>query len=76
MNILGIALAFVEGLGLILTPCILPILPIILAASVDGGKRRPFGIITGFILGLLPALLCCRGRFWAGRTPTLKSSAM
>ncbi|MFY9288088.1 MAG: cytochrome c biogenesis protein DipZ [Alphaproteobacteria bacterium] len=42
-------LAFVEGIGLIASPCILPILPIMLAASLDGGKRRPLGIITGFI---------------------------
>ena len=44
-----VALAFLEGLGLILSPCILPILPIMLAASLDGGKARPLGIITGFI---------------------------
>jgi cytochrome c biogenesis protein CcdA/thiol-disulfide isomerase/thioredoxin len=42
-------LALLEGLGLIASPCILPILPIMLAASLDGGKARPLGIITGFI---------------------------
>ena len=42
-------LALLEGFGLILSPCILPILPIVLAASIDGGRRRPFGIIVGFI---------------------------
>ncbi len=49
LNFLQIGLAFVEGVGLILSPCILPILPIMLAASLDGGKKRPLGIITGFI---------------------------
>src|ERR1700689_3159723 len=44
-----LALALLEGLGLIASPCILPILPIMLAASLDGGKARPLGIITGFI---------------------------
>ena len=44
-----LGLALLEGLGLILSPCILPILPIMLAASLDGGKARPLGIITGFI---------------------------
>src|ERR1700733_14026111 len=44
-----LALALIEGLGLIASPCILPILPIMLAASLDGGKARPLGIITGFI---------------------------
>src|ERR1700731_2046769 len=45
-----LALALLEGLGLIASPCILPILPIMLAASLQGGKARPLGIITGFIL--------------------------
>ncbi len=49
INITQLALAFLEGLGLIASPCILPILPIMLAASLDGGKARPLGIITGFI---------------------------
>ncbi|MDE2026368.1 MAG: cytochrome c biogenesis protein DipZ, partial [Patescibacteria group bacterium] len=30
--------------------CILPILPIVLSGSVGGGKRKPLGIIVGFIL--------------------------
>lgn len=50
MNILDIGLAFLEGLALIVSPCILPVLPLVLAASVDGGRRRPYGIIIGFVL--------------------------
>lgn len=42
-------LAVLEGMALIASPCILPILPLVLSASIDGGKSRPFGIITGFI---------------------------
>jgi cytochrome c biogenesis protein CcdA/thiol-disulfide isomerase/thioredoxin len=49
-DFINIVLAFLEGLGLILSPCILPILPIILSGSLDGSKKRPFGIIVGFIL--------------------------
>lgn len=49
MNVLDVALAFIEGLALIVSPCILPVLPLILAASVDGGRRRPYGIIIGFV---------------------------
>ena len=41
--------ALVEGIGLILSPCILPVLPLVLATSATGGTARPFGIITGFI---------------------------
>jgi cytochrome c biogenesis protein CcdA/glutathione peroxidase-family protein len=43
-------LAFLEGLGLIVSPCILPILPIFLSSSLDGSKKRPLGIIVGFVL--------------------------
>lgn len=49
MNVLEIGLSFVEGLALIASPCILPVLPLVLASSVDGGRRRPFGIILGFV---------------------------
>lgn len=50
MSAIDIGLAFLEGLALIVSPCILPVLPLVLAASVDGGKRRPYGIIIGFVL--------------------------
>src|SRR5512135_2034950 len=50
MHALDIGLAFLEGLALIASPCILPVLPLVLAASADGGKRRPYGIIVGFVL--------------------------
>src|SRR3989344_149406 len=43
--------AFIAGIVTILSPCILPILPVILSSSVDtSGKKRPFGIVLGFIL--------------------------
>lgn len=44
------ALAFIEGFALILSPCILPILPILFAGSVTAGKRRFIGIIIGFVV--------------------------
>ena len=45
-----IGLGFLEGFALIISPCILPILPIVLAGSLSGNKTRPFGIIAGFII--------------------------
>lgn len=45
-----IAFAFVAGIVTILSPCILPVLPIVLGSSAAGGKRRPFGIVAGFVL--------------------------
>lgn len=49
-DLINIGLAFIEGLALILSPCILPILPIILSVSIDGSRRRPYGVILGFII--------------------------
>ena len=45
-----ILFAFLGGIVTILSPCILPILPIVLSGSVTGGKKRPFGVVTGFIV--------------------------
>lgn len=48
--ILLFGFAFLAGLVTILSPCILPILPIVLSGSVGGSKKKPIGIILGFIL--------------------------
>ena len=46
------AFAFLAGIVTILSPCILPILPVILSSSIPGSssRLRPYGIVTGFIL--------------------------
>ncbi len=51
--ILLITFAFLAGVITVLSPCILPILPIILTSSIGGvntGKSRPLGVVIGFIL--------------------------
>ncbi|HMS22563.1 MAG TPA: cytochrome c biogenesis protein DipZ [Candidatus Levybacteria bacterium] len=51
--ILLIAFAFLAGVITVLSPCILPILPIILTSSIGGvntGKSRPVGVVIGFVL--------------------------
>lgn len=48
--IILIIFAFLAGVVTILSPCILPILPIILSSSVDHpNKRKPIGVILGFV---------------------------
>jgi cytochrome c biogenesis protein CcdA/thiol-disulfide isomerase/thioredoxin len=42
--------AFLAGIVTILSPCILPVLPIILSGSVTGSKKYPYGVVAGFIL--------------------------
>lgn len=48
--ILLILFAFLAGFVTVLSPCILPVLPIVLSGSLVGGHRRPLGIVTGFII--------------------------
>lgn len=48
--ILLIIFAFLAGVVTVLSPCILPLLPFILSSSVDtSGKRRPIGVVVGFV---------------------------
>lgn len=50
--LLTLLFAFVAGIVTILSPCILPILPIILSGVVGEkvDKQKPYGIVTGFVL--------------------------
>ncbi len=45
-----VGFAFLAGVVTILSPCILPVLPIALASSLSQSKKRPIGIVLGFIL--------------------------
>lgn len=45
-----IIFAFLAGIVTILSPCILPALPIVLSGTISGDKRKPLGLIAGFIL--------------------------
>lgn len=48
--ILLLFFAFLAGLITVLSPCVLPILPILLAAGASQTKQRPWGIILGVML--------------------------
>jgi cytochrome c biogenesis protein CcdA/thiol-disulfide isomerase/thioredoxin len=45
--VLLILFAVVAGAGTALTPCVLPVLPGLLASAGTGGRRRPLGVILG-----------------------------
>ncbi|MDQ4024229.1 MAG: cytochrome c biogenesis protein CcdA, partial [Actinomycetota bacterium] len=45
--VLLILFAVVAGAGTALTPCVLPMLPGLLASAGTGGRRRPLGVIVG-----------------------------
>lgn len=42
--------AFLSGLVTTLTPCVLPILPVVLATTAQNGVRRPLGVVFGLIV--------------------------
>lgn len=41
-------LAFIAGVVTVVSPCVLPLLPVILASSTLEGRSRPVGLIIGF----------------------------
>jgi cytochrome c biogenesis protein CcdA/thiol-disulfide isomerase/thioredoxin len=45
--LLLIGFAFLAGAGTALSPCVLPVLPALLASGGIGGKRRPVGVVIG-----------------------------
>src|SRR5207302_2081323 len=43
---IGVAAGFITAIS----PCVLPVLPIIFAGGATGGRRKPFAIVGGLIL--------------------------
>src|SRR4051794_36231415 len=48
--VLLVLFALVAGAATAVSPCVLPVLPVVLAAGATGGRRRPLGIVTGMTL--------------------------
>ena len=44
-----VGIAFVAGVVTAISPCILPVLPIIFAGSATGEPRRPYAIVAGLV---------------------------
>jgi cytochrome c biogenesis protein CcdA/thiol-disulfide isomerase/thioredoxin len=44
-----LAIGFAAGVITAVSPCVLPVLPVILAGGATGGGRRPFAIIAGLV---------------------------
>jgi cytochrome c biogenesis protein CcdA/thiol-disulfide isomerase/thioredoxin len=44
-----IGVAFVAGVVTAVSPCVLPVLPIVLAGGAAGGRRRPYAIVAGLV---------------------------
>jgi cytochrome c biogenesis protein CcdA/thiol-disulfide isomerase/thioredoxin len=49
--------ALLAGAGTAITPCVLPVLPAILASGAAGGRRRPIGIVLGLAITFTIAIV-------------------
>ncbi len=47
--IILVPIAFLAGVITVFTPCILPVLPIVLAGGSTGTKRKPYAIVAGVV---------------------------
>jgi cytochrome c biogenesis protein CcdA len=45
-----VTVTFLAGVVTVFSPCVLPVLPILLSSSTAGGHRRPLGIVLGFVV--------------------------
>src|SRR3954464_2022489 len=44
-----LGIAFLAGVITAVSPCVLPVLPIVLAGGASGGRRRPYAIVAGLV---------------------------
>jgi cytochrome c biogenesis protein CcdA/thiol-disulfide isomerase/thioredoxin len=47
--LLLLGIGFVAGVITAVSPCVLPVLPIVLAGGAAGGQRRPYAIVAGLV---------------------------
>ena len=49
--------AVIAGAGTAITPCVLPVVPALMASSATGGRRRPIGIVIGLAVTFTIAIV-------------------
>jgi cytochrome c biogenesis protein CcdA/thiol-disulfide isomerase/thioredoxin len=52
-----LGIAFLAGLITAVSPCVLPVLPIVLAGGASGGRRRPYAIVAGLVTMFVVSIL-------------------
>jgi cytochrome c biogenesis protein CcdA/thiol-disulfide isomerase/thioredoxin len=57
MVVVAIPLAFLAGLITAISPCVLPVLPIVLGGGIGENRRRPYAIIAGLATCFLVSIL-------------------
>ena len=52
-----LGIAFLAGVITAVSPCVLPVLPIVLAGGASGGRRRPYAIVAGLVSMFVVSIL-------------------
>src|SRR6266498_4365364 len=52
-----LGIAFLAGVITAVSPCVLPVLPIVLAGGASGGRRRPYAIVAGLLTMFVVSIL-------------------
>src|ERR671928_2066283 len=55
--VLLLVIGFLAGVVTAISPCVLPVLPIVFAGGASGGRRRPYAIIAGLVTTFVVSLL-------------------
>lgn len=55
--ILLLGIGFLAGVVTAVSPCVLPVLPIVFAGGASGGRRRPLAIVAGVVVAFTASLL-------------------
>ena len=55
--VLLLAIAFFAGVVTAVSPCVLPVLPVVFAGGAGGGRRRPLAIVAGVVVAFAASLL-------------------
>ncbi len=74
---LNIALVFGAGVASVLSPCVLPVVPIVVAGSADDHRMRPVFVVSGLAItfmamGVVSSLF---GSVFAGKTVVVEKTA-
>src|ERR671932_492187 len=51
--VLLLVIGFLAGVVTAISPCVLPVLPILLAGGAAGGRRRPYAIVAALVLSFV-----------------------
>ncbi|MBA2537913.1 MAG: redoxin domain-containing protein [Actinobacteria bacterium] len=65
-----VLIAFIAGMVTGISPCILPVFPIIVAASATGGRWRPYAVVGGLVVSFTVFTLAAAAALRALGLPT------